>query len=41
MMLATPVGGTIGERVVAYFEEFGTIQGALPSSTCQPRASGL
>jgi hypothetical protein len=29
MMLATPVGGPIGERVIAYFEEFGKIQGPI------------
>jgi hypothetical protein len=29
MMLATPVSGTMGERVIAYFEEFGKIQGSI------------
>jgi len=29
MMLATPVVGPIGERVIAYFEEFGKIQGPI------------
>src|ERR1700674_3131678 len=29
MMLATPVNGPIGERVIAYFEEFGKIQGSI------------
>jgi PilZ domain-containing protein len=29
MMLATPVVGPIGERVIAYFEEFGKIQGPV------------
>jgi hypothetical protein len=29
MMLATPIDGPIGERVIAYFEEFGTIQGSI------------
>jgi hypothetical protein len=29
MTLATPVGGPVGERVIAYFQEFGKIQGAI------------
>jgi hypothetical protein len=29
MMLATPVAGAIGERIIAYFEEFGKIQGSI------------
>jgi hypothetical protein len=29
MMLATPIDGPIGERIIAYFEEFGTIQGSI------------
>ena len=29
VMLATPVCGPIGERVIAYFEEFGKIQGSV------------
>jgi hypothetical protein len=29
MMLATSVAGPIGERVIAYFEEFGKIQGPI------------
>jgi hypothetical protein len=29
VMLATPVGGPTGERVIAYFEEFGKIQGSI------------
>src|ERR1700726_3801713 len=29
VMLATPISGPIGERVIAYFEEFGKIQGSV------------
>lgn len=29
MMLATPVNGAIGERVIAYFQEFGKVQGSI------------
>jgi hypothetical protein len=29
VMLATPISGPIGERVIAYFEEFGKIQGSI------------
>lgn len=29
MMLATPVSGPLGERAIAYFEEFGKIQGSI------------
>lgn len=29
MMLAAPVSGPIGERVIAYFQEFGKIQGSI------------
>src|ERR1700686_418528 len=29
VVLATPVSGPIGERVIAYFEEFGKIQGSI------------
>lgn len=29
MMLAASVNGPIGERVIAYFEDFGTIQGSI------------
>jgi hypothetical protein len=29
VMLATPVSGPTGERVIAYFEEFGKIQGSI------------
>jgi hypothetical protein len=29
MMLATPVIGPVGERVIAYFEEFGKLQGPI------------
>jgi hypothetical protein len=29
VVLATPVSGPIGERVIAYFEEFGKIQGSV------------
>ena len=29
MMLATPVSGPVGERVIAYFNEFGKIQGSI------------
>jgi len=29
VMLATPIVGPIGERVIAYFEEFGKIQGPI------------
>jgi hypothetical protein len=29
IILATPIAGPIGERVIAYFEEFGKIQGSI------------
>jgi hypothetical protein len=29
MMLASPVSGPVGEQVIAYFAEFGTIQGSV------------
>jgi hypothetical protein len=31
MTLASPVAGRIDERVITYFEEFGTIQGSTRS----------
>ena len=32
VMLATPISGPIGERVIAYFEEFG--KSKVPSPAC-------